>query len=372
MKILAVVNARSNYACLKTALQAIEKHPDLTLRIVCGGSSTLQEYGKVSSLMKSEGFHVEHELYSMVRGDLPQSMVRSMGLSAIDLSQIFAKESPDAVLIVGDRFETLAAAVTASYMNVPLIHVQGGERSGSIDEKIRHAITKLADLHFPSTQRAGRILAQMGEDPKSIHVVGCPSVDLLTSLPPIDREALRMGSGHSIDVRAPYLVVLQHPVTTEADCGTLTTLKAVKAVGMQTIWLYPNIDSGSDKITKLLRQHGKGKIRYFRNFPPEQYAALINQCACLIGNSSSALRSGAYLGVPAVNIGQRQKNRESADNVFKLFAVTIDSLTSAIKIQIEHGKYESSNLYGSGNAGEQIADIISKTELTHTKVLNEI
>ena len=376
MKILAVINARSNYACLKSALLAIQNHPKLELKVVCGGSSTLQDYGNVSDLIRKDGLPVDRELYSMVRGDLPQVMVRSMAVSAIDLSQVFAEENPDCVLIVGDRFETLAAAVTAAYMNIPLAHVQGGERSGSIDEKIRHAITKLADIHFPATMQAGKNIAQMGEG--KIFVTGCPSIDLLTDLPPIDESLLKLGSGAEIDIRQPYLVVLQHPVTTHfngAEGQIGKTLEAIKAIGMQTIWLWPNIDSGSDRIAKYLRQHGRGNIRYFRNFPPEQYAAIIKECVCLVGNSSSALRTGAFLGVPAVNIGDRQKYREAALNVLHC-RHDVASITEAVQYQIRFhsawGRYEPSVLYGKGNAGQQIADILAATPLTYEKVFEVI
>lgn len=370
MNILAVVNARSNYACLKTALQAIDIHSSLSLRVVCGGSATLPEYGRVSDILIKDGLPVDHELYSMVYGDLPESMVRSMAMSAIDLSQVFAEENPDAVLIVGDRFETLAAAVTAAYMNIPLIHVQGGERSGSIDEKIRHAITKLADLHFTATKKAGEYLVMMGESRDKVHVAGCPSVDLLTDLPAFNRDLIQLGTGYPIDLDKPYLVVLQHPVTTEEDTDVLIlpTLMAVKKFDLQAVWLYPNIDAGSSAMAKLLRQHGSGKIRFFKNFAAEQYASLINDCSCLVGNSSSALRTGAFLGVPAVNIGHRQQHRECAHNIVNTDIMT-DHIFDAIQYQANHGKYEQSNLYGDGKAGRRIAQTIAQTKLTHTKVL---
>ena len=162
--------------------------------------------------------------------------------------------------------------------------------------------------------------------------------------------------------------MLQHPVTTEfhsARFQILETLKAVKALDRQTIWLWPNIDSGSDEIAKALRQYGKGKIRFFRNFAAEDYGYLLSKTACLIGNSSSGLRSGAFLGAPVVNIGNRQQHRECAGNVYHA-EYNAAEIEVAVNMQTKH---EPSYLYGSGDAGQQIADIIAMSELTHTKVM---
>ena len=163
MKICAVVNARSNYACLKTVLLALQKKVEL--KVIAGGSAPLKTYGSVTDIIRKDGLQIERELYSMIYGDIPEVMVKSMAMSSIDLSTAFDQIKPDGVLIVGDRFETLAAAVTAAYMNIPLIHVQGGEISGSIDDKIRHAITKLADLHFTATEKAMERIISTRENP---------------------------------------------------------------------------------------------------------------------------------------------------------------------------------------------------------------
>jgi UDP-hydrolysing UDP-N-acetyl-D-glucosamine 2-epimerase len=273
------------------------------------------------------------------------------------------------VLTVADRFETIATAIAASYMNIPVAHTQGGEVTGSIDEGVRHAVTKLSHLHFPATERARDFVIRMGEDPKTVYLTGCPSIDLVADLDlalPPDLFTRYKGVGAAVDPSQPYLVVLQHPVTTEYGHGFAQireTLEAVRGVGLQTVWLWPNVDAGSDDISKGLRMAREnaetGNIHFYRNFAPEDYARLINGAACLIGNSSSALREGAFLGVPAVNIGTRQSGREHGPNVVHV-GYRRDPTREAIHKQIAHGRYARSLIFGDGTAGQQIAEHLAR------------
>ena len=273
-KICIIVNSRANYSRIYSVLKAIQKHKKLKLQLVVGASALLYRFGKVINKIEKDGFRPVAKLYSIVEGENPVTMAKSTGIAIIELSTIFENLKPDIVLTVADRFETLATAVAASYMNIPLAHTQGGEQTGSIDESVRHAITKLAHIHFPATNKSKINLLKMGENKKIIFNYGCPSIDL------IDNKKLKISSnlftniggvGNKIDLFKPYLVILQHPVTTEYKSTinqineTILQLK----INMQTIWLWPNVDAGSDEISKRLRmfreKYSKFPIRFIRN-----------------------------------------------------------------------------------------------------------
>ncbi|MBM3506254.1 MAG: UDP-N-acetylglucosamine 2-epimerase (hydrolyzing) [Alphaproteobacteria bacterium] len=265
-----------------------------------------------------------------------------------------------------------------SGVDIPLAHTQGGEVTGSIDESVRHAVTRLAHIHFPATRQAADYLVRMGEDPATVHFTGCPSIDLIAdldlSLPP-DTFTRYLGVGAALDVKKPYLVVLQHPVTTEYGHGFAQineTLRAVEGLGIQTAWLWPNVDAGSDDVSKGLRKYRERMqpvwLHLYRNFPPEDYARLINNAACLVGNSSSGLREGAYLGVPAVNIGTRQQGREHGANVM-FTPHDAAQIAAAVRRQIAHGRYPRSTMYGVGDSGKKIADILASSSFRIQKRL---
>ena len=371
-KICIVVASRANYGRIKTVLEAVSNHPSLELQLVVGASALLYRFGQVVDVIKKDGFNIDATVYSIVEGENLTTMAKSTGLAIIELATLFENLKPDIVLTVADRFETLATAVSASYMNIPLGHTQGGELTGSIDESVRHAITKMAHVHFPATQKAKDILIRMGEDPDMIYVSGCPAIDLAArALGASAHEIFKKygGVGLEIDSRQPYLVVLQHPVTTEYGEGFKQineTLAAVKALGMQAVWIWPNVDAGSDDISKGLRMFRERnrhlKIHFYRNFAPEDYICLIDNCACIVGNSSSGIREGSYLGIPAVDIGSRQNGREKGRNVIEV-GYNSKEIEKAIRYQVEHGPYEPDYLYGDGNAGKRIADFLSNVEI---------
>ncbi len=377
-KICVVVNSRANYGRIKSVLREINKSPTLELQLILGASALLHRFGDVQEIVRADGFKISSKVYLIVEGENPTTMAKSTGMAIMELATMFENMKPDIVVTVADRFETMATAVAASYMNIPIAHTQGGEITGSVDESVRHAVTKLSHIHFAATEKAAKNIIKMGEDPSSVYCTGCPSIDVIAdldlSLPP-DIFHRYKGVGPDLDASRPYLVVLQHPVTTEYGDGIIQineTLKAVEAIGMQTAWLWPNVDAGSDDIAKGLRKYREKKnpdfIHFYRNFSVEDYARLINNCACIVGNSSSALREGAFLGVPAVNIGTRQARREHGENVIHV-NYNSDEIEDAIRRQIKNGRYKKSNLFGEGLAGEQITDILAKVEVNIQKKL---
>ena len=377
-RVCIVVNSRANYGRVKSVLQAVRQHPSLELKLVVGASALLYRFGNVREVMARDGFVPDATVYTIVEGETPTTMAKSTGLAIMELATIFENLAPTIVLTVADRFETMATAIAASYMNISLAHTQGGEVTGPIDESVRHAITKLAHIHFPATKLAADNVVRMGEPADTVHLTGCPSIDAIAELDLALTPGLferYKGVGPALDPAKPYLVVLQHPVTTEYGRGLAQiseTVEAIRSTGMQTAWLWPNVDAGSDDVSKGLRMFREANpnapVHFYRNFSVEDYARLIANCACLVGNSSSALREGAFLGVPAVNIGTRQQGREHGANVVHA-AYDRAAIASAIKKQLAHGKYQRSILFGDGSAGQRIAEVLARTELRVQKKL---
>lgn len=376
-KICVVITARASYGRIKSVLQAIRAHPGLYLQLIVCGSALLYRHGRINEYLQKDGFKIDQECYSVVEGSTPTTMALSTGLLLIELSSAIQNLNPDVVLTIADRHETLATAIASTYLNTPLAHLQGGEVSGSIDESVRHAITKLAHIHFPATELARRRIISMGEVPESVFNVGCPSIDLVRQskahVPDLSKYS---GVGPRINIKDDFLLVLQHPVTTEFTSAIVqirTTLEAVHELGYQTIWLSPNVDAGGSQMENHIRRFREQydlNVCFYRSFEPEDFYALLARCRVFIGNSSSALREGAFLGTPCVNIGTRQYGRQHGTNVVEASHNTAHIL-QLTREQIDHGAYNPSILYGNGTAGRQIADILATHELIIQKRFHE-
>jgi UDP-hydrolysing UDP-N-acetyl-D-glucosamine 2-epimerase len=379
-KVCAVVTARPSYSRIKSALRAVREHADLELQLVVAGSALLERYGDTVAYIERDGFEIAARVHTVVEGENLITSAKSTGLSLMELATIFENLRPDVVVSVADRYETLATAIAAAYMNIPVAHVQGGEITGSIDEKVRHAVTKLADLHFVASQQAAENVIRMGEDPATVFVTGCPSLDLAAAVlaePALDFDPFARygGVGPAFDPAEGYLVVMQHPVTTEyreARRQVEETLAAVHGLGLPAFWFWPNVDAGSDGTSKGLRvfreREPAARIHFFRNMQPEDFLRLILACRCLVGNSSVGVREAAYLGVPVVNIGSRQAGRERGPNVLDA-AHDRRAIAQAIQQQSAAGRYASSSLYGDGQAGPRIADLLARSPLRFEKRL---
>lgn len=380
-KICVVITARPSYARIRTALEAIREHPELELQLVVAASALLDRYGNAVDVIESEGFSIDRQVYMILEGENLVTSAKSTGLGLAELATVFDGLKPDAVVTIADRFETMATAVAAAYMNIPLIHVQGGEVTGSIDEKVRHAITKLADLHLVSSVQAGERVIRMGEEPNQVVVTGCPSIDLALEArdaEPRDIPALLSeygGVGADLDLSRGYNVVLQHPVTTEHELAREhidETLHAIRQSGRQTLWFWPNVDAGSDGTSKGIRafreNHELANVHFYRNLKPLDFLAVLINSQGIVGNSSVAIRECAFLGVPAVNIGNRQRGRDRGRNVIDV-AHDRTEILDAINTQAAVEKRESDLIYGDGSAGRQIAEAIATTEVSIEKSL---
>lgn len=379
-KICVVVTARPSYSRIRTALHAIKADPDLELQLVAAASTLLDRYGNAVRYMEQDGFEVASKVHMVVEGENLVTMAKTTGLGLLELATAFDNLKPNIVVTIADRYETIATAIAASYMNIPLAHIQGGEITGTIDEKVRHAVTKLADIHLVSTKKAAENVIRMGEDPTSVFITGCPSIDIAASV--LDNPAIEFdpfakykGVGEVFNLKTDYLVVMQHPVTTEherARAQIMETLHAVHEIGLPTFWFWPNVDAGSDGTSRGIRQFRElqrpTNIHFFKNMEPEDFLQLVYNSRCLVGNSSVGIREASFLGVPTVNIGTREAGRERGQNVLDV-DYEKGQIKSAIQQQVGIGRYPSNKLYGSGGAGRQIANVLRDIPLKFEKRL---
>lgn len=380
-KVCVVVTARPSYSRVKTALKAIHDHPDLELQLVIGASALLERYGSAVHYIEEDGFTIAERVYMVIEGATLTTSAKTTGIGIMELSTTFDNLRPDVVCTIGDRYETMATAIAASYMNIPLVHIQGGEVTGNIDEKVRHAISKLADVHLVSNEDARQRLIKMGEYEDKIHITGCPSIDIAREVaenPELDFNPCEKygGVGYEINPEEPYLVVMQHPVTTEYQKSreqATMLVNIIHQLDIPTFWFWPNPDAGSDGTSGALRTYREenpiNKIRFFKNMEGKDFLRLLVHSRCIIGNSSVGIRECSYLGVPVVNIGTRQNRRLRGKNVIDI-DFKEEELKNAIRTQMNHGKYEKEKLYGDGDAGVNIADVLAKVKLEVRKVIS--
>jgi UDP-hydrolysing UDP-N-acetyl-D-glucosamine 2-epimerase len=380
-KVCVVITARPSYARIRTALAAIRDHAELELQLVVAASALLDRYGNAAKVIEREGFRIDRTVHMVLEGESLVTSAKTTGLGIVELATVFNDLKPDMVLTIADRYETIATSIAAAYMNIPLVHVQGGEVTGSIDEKTRHANTKLADIHLVSCDNARERVIRMGENPDMVFVTGCPSIDLAKEALSIEIGDVATlvgkytGVGAPVDTTKPYIVVMQHPVTTAHDDSKRhmrETLQAVHASGHQALWFWPNVDAGSDGTSGAIRtfreMNPNMNAHFYKNMAPMDFLSLLINSRGIVGNSSVAIRECSYLGVPAINIGSRQNRRDRGRNV-----VDVDhdsaAILEAINSMWNSTKRLQDTVYGSGDAGVNIANMLAVVPLTIEKTL---
>ncbi|MFD1614961.1 UDP-N-acetylglucosamine 2-epimerase [Gelatiniphilus marinus] len=379
-KICAVITARPSYSRVKTALQAIKDHTKLELQLVVAGSALLDRYGNTIDFIEKDGFTINEKVFMVLEGENKTAMAKTTGLGVMELANVFYNLQPDAVLTIADRFETIATSIAAAYQNIPLVHLQGGEVTGNIDEKVRHANTKLADIHLVASEDAKKRVEKMGENPNCVFNTGCPSLDIAAQVlkaPKLDFNPIEKygGVGGNISAKGDYLVVMQHPVTNEykaARENVLKTLRVIDDLNIPTFWFWPNVDAGADGTSNGIRSYreiNKPKnIHFFKNMESVDFLKLLVNSKCLVGNSSVGIRECSFLGVPVVNIGTRQNRRLRGENVIDI-DYNEDAIKNAIKLQLANPKKTKSNIYGNGDSGKKIAEVLANTDLNFHKTI---
>ena len=366
-KILVFIGSRANYSSIKSVLEEIKRNKKCLLQIILGASAVIDKYGDLEKIINRDGFKIDRKIYFLIEGENPITMAKSTGLGLIGISEALKELKPNIVITIGDRFETMATTLATCYMNIPLAHTMGGEVTGTIDESIRHAVTKFSHIHFPSSKKSARRIYLLGENKKDIFNFGCPRIDLVKKelkknrLNSINKRIFKEGVGAKLNLLKPFVIVSQHPVTTEfgnAENQILNTLEAVSKLNVQAIVLWPNADAGSEDIAKGIRKWREKfkmkKMHFFKNLEINDYIQLMKYTSCLVGNSSSGIREGAYIGTPVVNIGSRQNGRERGKNVIQV-NYEAKNIYNALRKQVnKNSRYKQSNIYGDGNAAKKI------------------
>jgi len=370
-KICFVITSPIHYSRSKLILQELRKRNDVELQIVIGASAILSNYGNVLQVMEKDGFKPNASALMTLEGGNSLAMAKTTGVGILEFTTIFDNLKPDMVVIRGDRYEILAVAIASTFLNIPLAHIEGGDVTGNIDESIRHAVTKLAHIHFATNEESKRRILSMGENPNYVFNFGCPGVEYLEEniAPPSNKYINSVGLGSFIDLKKPYLLVMQHPVTSEVGKNRKhleKTLMAVSSLKMQAIWFWPNIDAGTDEIAKgirVFRENNNPKnIHFIKYLPPEKFIGLLKKTVCLVGNSSAGIKESSYFGIPVVNIGTRQNKRLKTDNVLDVDYDELE-IEKAIEKQLKHGKYKKSYIYYKKGTSTKIAKTLAKIKL---------
>ena len=366
-KILLVTERRADYTKLRPILEQISKSEKLDYFLIVTGSHILKEYGKTIDEIKKDGFKITtvFPMFKKTKKDNGAEMTRSFGRAISNLSDIIEKIKPDIILTGFDIAANFAAAIIGAHMNIVVAHLEGGEVTGTIDESIRHATTKFSHIHFVTNSEAAKRIIKMGENPKLVFVVGNPSLDSIKNIKKISKEKLE--KKFELDFSKPYVIILQHTVTSEietVDKNIKKTIDAIKESGIQSILIYGNADAGSRKISKIIKN---SKIKQFSALSFDEYMNLLKNSAALIGNSSSGIMEAPYLRVPSINIGSRQSGRLRSSSVINV-EYDKNKIKNAVKKAINDKKFlakikNTKNLYGNGNASKNIVSILEKIDL---------
>ncbi len=379
-KICVVTGSRAEYGLLRPVMLAIRESRVLSLYVIACGMHLVPEFGLTYRNIEKDGFLISDRVEITPVDDSVSAMAESIGLGVVGMTKALDRINPDIVLFLGDRFEIFASAIAAAYSCRVVAHIHGGDsaRSG-LDESTRHAITKLAHIHFPATRKSAQRIKRMGEDPRRIFVVGAPGLDSILHTKLVHSSVISKKYG--LDRKNPFLLIAQHPVTTEplhADEQMRKTLKAVQRIGYQTVIIYPNIDAGGRSIIGVINEYSKKFpfMRSYKSVPHAEYLSLLRDASVMVGNSSSGIVEASSFHVPVVDIGIRQEGRECAMNVIHV-PHSVMAIEKAINFALFNKKFAKKvqtckSTYGNGVAGVRIAGILAKISITKNTIKKKI
>lgn len=362
-KILYVTGTRADFGLLASTLQQIAAHPDLQLQLAVTGMHLSPSYGLTVRDIEALGLPIVARIPTNVEDRTPAAMAQGIGQALIGLTQTLVQARPDLVMVIGDRGEMLAGAIAALHLGIPVVHLHGGERSGTVDEPVRHAITKLSHWHFVATEESRERVIRLGERPQDVWVTGAPSLDDLPAQSAKPRAEVLRELGLPPDTQ--FVLVLFHPVVQEMDDAYQQTLALAQALRetpaasqTQTVWLAPNADAGSAAILQALDDLGGKRLHRITHLPRPRYLAALRHAQALVGNSSSGIIEAASFGTPVVNIGNRQRARERNDNTIDC-TCEAPAIAAAIGQALAHGRYPPANRYGDGHSGARITHLLA-------------
>jgi len=377
-KILVTTGTRAEYGIFRPVLEKIEMSKKLDLLLVVTGTHNSKKYGMTINEIKKDGFKISKIIKILPKSDTLYSTTQSLGEGIISFSKVFKKLKPDINLILGDRDEMLASAISAYHMNIPNAHIHGGDKSGGLDEYNRHAITKISNIHFPATEKSKKRILKMGENPKFVFVTGSPSVDEIKNNKITTKKALERKYG--INFYGNEILLIYHPVTTQLEKDSTqiyNILNSIVKLGYTCIAIAPNSDAGRNEIFCALKNYSKKYkfIKIFSTLPRSDYLGMLKNCGVLLGNSSSGMIEASYFQIPVVNIGIRQKNREKGKNVIDVNINSKNLVYQAIQKALKIKKSKKSTFdfpFGKGNSAQKIVTHLENVSLGKYLIQKEL
>lgn len=364
-----VTTSRADYSHLYWPMRELAARPEVELGVFVLGAHLSPQFGLAVSEIERDGFPIKAKIECLLSSDTDTGMAKTIGVAILGLADAWTAWRPDILLLIADRYEMLAPASTALAMRIPIAHIEGGEVSqGAIDDHVRNALTKLAHVHFTSTETARRRVIAMGEEPWRVHHAGAPSLDHLRRSRLLDRGEVE--SRLNITLRRPTILIAWHPVTILKDTNAEAEafFESLKKTPADLIFVFPNADAGSHRLIELTRALAETRpgVRIFVNLDPITYWSLLGQVDAMAGNSSSGIMEAASFGLPVVNVGIRQQGRERGRNILDASAEQVSiakALSKAIDPAFRDAIRGMSNPYGEGNAAELIAEVLTTLPL---------
>ena len=380
-RVLGVTGIRSEYDIMSSVFRAIAGHPDLDLQLVVTGAHLSEAYGNTIDEIRADGFVVVDEIESLLNGDQASFRVKGLAIQLQGLVQTVARIKPDILLVLGDREEAMTTALVGAYMNIPVAHIAGGDRViGNVDDQVRHAVTKLAHLHFVTNPESKERILRLGEQPFRVFDVGNPGLDRLLEVPVIDASELTRRLGFAIVDGEPLVMLIQHVLSTEIDQAyeqMKVSLEAVRELGIKTVLSYPNSDAGGQQMIRAIREYETLPFLYTaKNIPRLDFVNLMRRASCLLGNSSAGILEAPLLKLPVINVGNRQRGRLHAENV-QFVPHDKDRIVEAVRqatFDLEYRKTVAvcSNPYGDGQSSARIAELLASTPLDDKLLIKDI
>lgn len=375
-KILFVTGSRGEYGYIRPIIKLMEKSASMEADVLATNMHLLSEFGDTVNEFARDDIKVNQRIHMTLAGYTNATMVKSLGVFMLSIADVLTNKAPDIILLAGDRGEQLVAAIAGAHMNIPVAHIQAGELSGNVDGLTRHAISHFAHLHFASNKDAEERLRRMGEEPFRIFTVGAPQLDEFISGKVASPASI--AQRFSLDLKKPFVLVVQHPVTEQAASAgeqMVATMEAVASLGLQAVVIYPNSDAGSIAVQECIERHRTVNIRVERSVSRDIYAGLLSTASVIIGNSSSGIIEAPTFALPAVNIGRRQEGRIQGRNVINVLEHESRAITAALKKALSKGFRDSlkgiENPYGDGQASKRISKVLESMPINERLLLKK-
>lgn len=380
-KILGVTGIRSEYDIMSPVFSAIQEHPLLELELIVTGAHLSDAYGYTIKEIRADGFRIADEIESLINGDRNCSRLKGLAIQFQGMVQTVVRVNPDFLLVLGDREESMSTALVGAYMNIPVVHVAGGDRVvGNVDDQVRHAVTKLAHLHFVTNQESYERVIKLGEQTFRVFNTGNPGLDRIFKVPEISIDQLSERLGFKIEDGEPFILLIQHVISTETEQAYFQmkkTLDAVKQIGIKTILIYPNSDAGSQQIIRAILEYKELPFLHIaQNLPRLEFVNIMRRAGCMLGNSSAGILEAPSLKLPVVNVGNRQKGRLHAENV-QFVPHDIETICKAVNKALFDKQYREqvtncNNPYGDGHASDKIVSILATIPIDEKLLIKDM